>query len=439
MAKQLVKRDNSHYRSDLGPIEDRDYEINHLPRANKDYLSVPREDLIHLGLTPEWNQSAFLSPETRRSFMGEYVFLTEEDTSVFTELYTRSVGKAPRVHRKETRSQLSRLPRFSDPVRRPEDPELPTAVVYTSDPSQTTDCSAVTVYNPILQSVTDFVMYCMVHDLVDNHTVQGPRMLETSLRMLKVWIRSKTPKLSGTFYDDKTRLMWVYTLRTDFPCCPICGRQFGHLKNVHLSKVYDAYQPHCSSRCARLDPQALKKYKEASLRIYGVSHPHKSKIVKERIKKTNLKKYGVEFYTQTSGFVDRALKAKNHNRKLKNRPQADGIVFDSGWELEFYTLCRNRRIEVEYHPCKFEYEYLGKKWHYYPDFRIGDKIYEIKGDNFINPDGSWKCPFRKKGMSDERYAIICGQVEAKHQCALRHGVIILARHEMDNLEKIIGV
>jgi hypothetical protein len=56
-----------------------------------------------------------------------------------------------------------------------------------------------------------------------------------------------------------------------------------------------------------------------------------------------------------------------------------GFYCDSGWELAFvlFQLDNNQPIErcTEY----FVYEFEGKKHKYYPDFKIGNTYYEIKG------------------------------------------------------------
>lgn len=49
---------------------------------------------------------------------------------------------------------------------------------------------------------------------------------------------------------------------------------------------------------------------------------------------------------------------------------------------------------------------------------IGDALYELKGGQFVNPDGTWKNPYDRS--QDALY-------EAKRRCCLAHGVKILSR------------
>ncbi len=438
MGSQKHKRDNSRYCSKLSPIGSRSYEIN--VESGKTYLAVPREDIEKLGLMPEWDPMAFLSRGSRRSWAGEVVYMDEKDTSIFCTVYCKSVGHMPDIHRKNNgaRSLISRLPFIYEPLKKGQDPELPHTVPFTCG-DDVSDCMAMTVYNPIIQSVTDFVMYVMAHELVANHPVQGPRMLQTSLTLLRAWVRTKTPLLRGTFYDDKTRLMWVYTMRTSFPVCKTCRSEFGRLSNIHVSKSYDAYQPHCSSRCARLDKEAMLKYERSSIERFGVSHPMGSSRVREKVRRTLVARYGVDHLMHDPNHVSKVIGKRNSNQRIENRPKADGLVFDSGWEKEFYEFCKNNGLEVKYHPCAFKYSLDGVDHFYYPDFMVSGKLYEIKAPCFIKKDGTWTMPFRKKEWDEDTFSLYCRQAEAKRQCAVRNEVVILDNVDNNYLREVLGV
>lgn len=528
MGSQKHKRDNSRYCSKLSPIGSRSYEIN--VESGKTYLAVPYEDIEKLGLMPEWDPMAFLSRGSRRSWAGNVVYLDEKDASVFCAVYCKSVGHVPDMHRKNNgaKSLISRLPFIYEPLKKDSCPDLPPSVPFTCG-DDVSDCTAMIIYNPIIQSVTDFVMYVMVHDMVDNHPVQGPRMLNTSLKLLRTWIRSKTPALRGTFYDDKTRLMWVYKSIISFPVCPTCHNEFGRLRNIHISKSYSAYQTHCSARCAYHDvyvrqarektsverygsrhaassdevrnrilntvkqrygvdsvlksldvqdkihktcvkrfgvphplqdssilaktaetmimrhgvvnsmklPYVREKSRKTIRARYGVDSPLQSPVIRKKAEATRMERYGFAYPAQDARVMDRIVEKRIRNMRLENRPMADGLVFDSGWELKFYQFCKSKGMDVEYHPCCLEYFFEGKPHRYYPDFRVGDRLYEIKGDCFINKDGTWRSPFRRDGSSDDEYAAECAQMEAKRQCLMANGVVIISCKEMKNLEEVV--
>ena len=85
-----------------------------------------------------------------------------------------------------------------------------------------------------------------------------------------------------------------------------------------------------------------------------------------------------------------------------------------------------------------KYEYDGRTFVYHPDFKICNRIVEIKGDQFfrINKETGKEeifCRYREKDWSDEQYAWVCGKYEAKHQCMLVNNVIILRESDIRNL------
>lgn len=56
-----------------------------------------------------------------------------------------------------------------------------------------------------------------------------------------------------------------------------------------------------------------------------------------------------------------------------------GIWCDSSWELAFLYYCLENNFEIERNHERFEYNYKGKIKGYYPDFKIKNEFYEIKG------------------------------------------------------------
>ena len=61
----------------------------------------------------------------------------------------------------------------------------------------------------------------------------------------------------------------------------------------------------------------------------------------------------------------------------------DNIVFDSSWELAYYIYLRDYGIPFEYHPdieIPYKLEEDDEKFHiFHPDFKVHDKLIEIKG------------------------------------------------------------
>lgn len=134
---------------------------------------------------------------------------------------------------------------------------------------------------------------------------------------------------------------------------------------------------------------------------------------KEKSKKTCIEKYGVENISQIPGIQS----------KKRKKLYYDGLTFDSTWEIEVYMYCQENNKNCIYQPhITFTYYYDGKLHKYHPDFLIDGKYYEVKGDQFFEGD-KMICPYNRNDYMD-------GKFEAKHQCMIKNGVIILRK---DNL------
>ena len=160
-----------------------------------------------------------------------------------------------------------------------------------------------------------------------------------------------------------------------------------------------------------------KKSKETCLERYGKEYYSQTEKSKERMKITCLERYGKEYYSQTEDFT----------LKKQKKYQYSDIQFDSSWEVKVYQYCKENNIPCEYQPdITFEYEYDGKKHYYHPDFLINGKLYEVKGEQFFEGD-KMICPYNRNEYKD-------GLTEAKHQCMIKNGVIILRKNDIKNIK-----
>ena len=148
--------------------------------------------------------------------------------------------------------------------------------------------------------------------------------------------------------------------------------------------------------------------KQTCLEKYGVENPNQCEAIKQKSKQTCIEKYGVDHPMKNS-----KIRIKCSNTKYIY----DSIKFDSAPELAFYIWLKDNNIEFEYQPnVNLTYIYKNKKHNVLPDFKVENKLYEIKGDHFIKDDGTWQCPYNH--LADDVY-------EAKHQCLIKNNVIIL--------------
>lgn len=238
----------------------------------------------------------------------------------------------------------------------------------------------------------------------------------TKVKKLGNHLYHSHPDITYKIYYDK------YLKQPDDGICKICGKptKFDNKRRHYLAC--------CSETCNK--KYTYQQTKKALIEKYGVDNPFKSqelmadsyknkdynkrtvktrqtKLEKygdpgfcnaEKRKQTNIKKYGAESFTQTSDFCK---KRKNtminkygyeqvvYNRelflKIKKKYVYNNLQFDSSWEIAYYIWLKDHNIEFEYQPdISFEYEYNGKIHKYFPDFKIGNEIIEIKSDYLYN-------------------------------------------------------
>lgn len=121
-------------------------------------------------------------------------------------------------------------------------------------------------------------------------------------------------------------------------------------------------------------PQTIAKW----LTIWGIKRSYqdsyKIKSRYEKIKQTNLKRYGVE----CPGLITRYS-----NKKIISKYYYDTLYFDSSWELATWIYCKDHNIAIERLPIRIAYNVNNEQHYYYPDFKINNVLVEIKGDYLI--------------------------------------------------------
>ena len=129
----------------------------------------------------------------------------------------------------------------------------------------------------------------------------------------------------------------------------------------------------------------LEKVKEGNLKKFGVEWSFQSDQVKNSIKKTMLRKYGVDNFSKTQMFQEmlpRIMKESNKRYLYKS------LYFDSSWELAYFIWLEDNNVQFIYKPDFLLYkDSTGLERRYFPDFKIGDKYVEIKGDMLFTENG----------------------------------------------------
>lgn len=116
-----------------------------------------------------------------------------------------------------------------------------------------------------------------------------------------------------------------------------------------------------------------EKAKQTLIENYKVDNFRKSEKHKDKYEQTCLIKYGKRHYSQTEDFHKKSY----HRYKYKNQ------IFHSSWEIVFYIFCEDFGIKCERDVKPLSYIYDNEIHYYFPDFKIDNKLYEIKGSHLI--------------------------------------------------------
>ena len=237
-----------------------------------------------------------------------------------------------------------------------------------------------------------------------NNPLGFASLLRHSKRYLKDWIDESIPQLRDSFYVTKTKIYWILTGLIDFPVCKKCGKKIEHKNIRHLNQTLIDF---CSYRCQTL--YFLPKINDIKIKKYGDIWNMK------KIKQGLIKKYG----------VDNIQKLSVVHKYRKSNYFYNGIYFDSKPEIATYIYYKENGYDVMYHPDKyFEYVFDNIQHRYFPDFKINERYYEIKGDHFFKDD-KMICPFKNKKWNYERYQYECDKYNEKYKCMKLNKVQIL--------------
>lgn len=253
-------------------------------------------------------------------------------------------------------------------------------------------------------------------------------------------------------YGLTTKLYWIFNELKEFPSCcnPNCPHD-GKVKQ-EVKNIFNGFPKYCCVKCQSIATRS--KAEETSIRLYGVKNYSSTKECRERVKQACFEHYGVEHPSQAEEIKEQKVKTSIKNWGVSNYAQSieyhktahkrytnskyPYLTFDSKWEFKVYDFLIENKISFEYQPSiSIPYEYDRKHHTYHPDFLINGKIYEVKGDHFFKVDVTGKevmiNPYREPEWSDERYDYECAKYEAKHQCMLNNGVVILRRRDIKSI------
>ena len=179
-------------------------------------------------------------------------------------------------------------------------------------------------------------------------------------------------------------------------CCHECNKKKTYLEKYGvdnpakskkiMSKIQNTNLERYGNVCSLNGKDQIEKKRNTWQKNFGKSNPFQKDEVKEKVRKNNIEKYGSE-----NAFCLEQFREKSYNTRIKKYGslrtcylyKLDNFNFDSMWEIYFYIFCRDQDCKIERETTIFEY-YIGTQKHrYYVDFKIDNKLYEIKSSYYL--------------------------------------------------------
>ena len=170
----------------------------------------------------------------------------------------------------------------------------------------------------------------------------------------------------------------------------------------------------------------LEKMKKTNLEKYGVEFVSQTQEVKDKQKETFIEKYGEDYaFKFSKKGKENILKRdgdfsilRNGYRKRHKQYSWNGETFDSKWEIYYWQWLKDNSIEFDFQPKPINYFFNGKRHEYNPDFKIGNEYIEVKNDSLL------------KEMINSS-----GKEHAKYLCMLENNVKILLQKDIYPYQK----
>lgn len=192
----------------------------------------------------------------------------------------------------------------------------------------------------------------------------------------------------------------------------ISGRFHTDEWNKSMNDKYGTTIPY---QVVEIKNKGLKTLRE-NFESTDIKAPIQIPSIKEKIEKTNLEKYG---HICT-------LMCPEVRHKVKHNIEYDGQLFDSKSEIEFYKHVKSLGLDIKREPTRIQYiDEYGIRHHYYPDFQVKGRLYEVKGDFLLNEDGTLKSYRKNPSLK------MIAKLKAKSQCMIENSVIVVKSTDID--------
>ena len=191
-------------------------------------------------------------------------------------------------------------------------------------------------------------------------------------------------------------------------------------KNPEIQKKKEeTTYSHFGVRYPTQSPEVREKYIQNNLKKYGVEWGFQSKEIQEKIKNTCLTKYGYEW----------SCLAPEIRAKQTSFCEAEGVKFDSSWEVYVYFYFKKNNIPFEFQvPLEYYVVLNGEKSkrYYYCDFKRLDtgELIEIKNPAMLDENNNLVLLYTKD-LDEQELQKRQILLEGKNQCMKENRVTLI--------------
>ena len=192
-------------------------------------------------------------------------------------------------------------------------------------------------------------------------------------------------------FDEKeisltTRAFHTIFHKNERPVCLTCGKEFysANCKNKLAKSWRESFSKFCSPHCGQINEEVKNKLKKTNLKRYGNEYTFLSKEKRNQAKKTMMEKYGCEYAQQNKIIKEKSLKKMKELYGSENALQCQQFkdkMRSSNRKNQYKIIAKNKYVV----PLFSEDEYLkyGNNFNYkWKCLQCGNEF-----NSFINP--SW--------------------------------------------------
>lgn len=262
----------------------------------------------------------------------------------------------------------------------------------------------------------------VLEQLIDKEGEVSPSRLGLLIK-INPEIKNKILEVTSTYPEKMSLVGRCELIRKDikeFPLCPICGKQVSWFNACHLNY-------YCSLKCQANDSKVkdmreqtmlerhgvknnllrkgdeVRPCEQTCLKKYGVKNTGGLGFVKEKREKTIFLKYGIKHIWSLKGearklLQDKVLKTvrerynvdnvaqvlefhdKSRKSSLTKHKYKDTEIYYQGSYEKYFLECIEEKglLNEVKRPKGIKYIFNGKEKMYFPDFKIGNTLIEIK-------------------------------------------------------------